>query len=218
MTAMALRWEGKDRGVSVSKVESVDPGAHVYRASARFDGIDYLVDVWLGMDGGKLRLKVFDNDGRPAGLSLVQSTPASAFTGIWRRSEPRTAHDFGHGLDADTDTEETLVIAIGTDGAANITHRIQRHVYFTGAKRAACGGSKLELGLEQSFEGTLQDASIVGIRKADARAAGADMPRCWSLFTYAPDQQAVLKRIGDRLAMYHGPDGAVYPEAAEFER
>jgi hypothetical protein len=217
MTAMALRWEGKERGLSVGKIESVDPGAHVYRASVRFDGIDYLVDVWLATDGGRLRLKLFDNEGRPAGLSLVQTTPASAFTGTWHRSEPRTAHDFGHGVDADTDTDETVVVAIGTDGGASITHTVKRHVYFTGSRRASCGGAKLDLGIEQSFHGTLQDASIVGIRKTDAKSVGADMARCYSLFTYAPDQEAVFKRIGDRLAMYR-TDGVAFPEAAEFER
>jgi S1-C subfamily serine protease len=217
MTAMALRWEGKERGLSVGKIESVNPGLHVYRASVRFDGIDYLVDVWLATDGGRLRLKLFDGDGRPAGLSLVQTTAASAFTGTWHRSEPRTAHDFGHGVDADTDTDETVVVAIGTDGAASITHTIKRHVYFTGSKRAACGGAKLDLGIEQSFHGTLQDASIVGLRTTDAKSVGADMARCWSLFTYAPDQEAVFKRIGDRLAMYR-TDGLAFPEAAEFER
>jgi hypothetical protein len=217
MTAMALRWEGKERGVSVSKVESVDPERHVYRASTRFDGIDYVVDVWLATDGGRLRLKLFDNEHRPAGLSLVQTTPASAMTGTWHRTEPRTAHDFGRGVDADTDTDETVVVAIGTDGAASITHTVKRHVYFTGARRAACGGAKLDLGIEQSFHGTLQDASIVGFRKNDAKAVGSDMARCWSLFTYAPDQEAVFKRIGDRLAMYR-TDGVAFPEAAEFER
>lgn len=217
MTAMALRWEGKERGVSVGKIESVDPERHVYRASTRFDGIDYVVDVWLATDGGRLRLKLFDNESRPAGLSLVQTTPASAFTGTWHRTEPRTAHDFGHGVDADTDTDETVVVAIGTDGAASITHTVKRHVYFTGARRAACGGAKLDLGIEQSFHGTLQDASIVGFRKTDAKAVGADMARCWQLFTYAPDQEAVFKRIGDRLAMYR-TDGVAFPEAAEFVR
>jgi Trypsin-like peptidase domain len=217
MTAMALRWEGKERAVSVSKIESVDPERHVYRASTRFDGIDYVVDVWLATDGGRLRLKLFDNDHRPAGLSLVQTTPASAFSGTWHRSEPRTAHDFGKGVDADTDTDETVVVAIGTDGQASVTHTIKRHVYFTGARRAACGGAKLDLGIEQSFHGTLQDASIVGFRKTDAKAVGADMARCWSLFTYAPDQEAVFKRIGDRLAMYR-TDGVAFPEAAEFVR
>ncbi len=217
MTAMALRWEGKERAITVGKVESVNPEQHVYRASVRFEGIDYLVDTWLATDGGRLRLKLFDNDGRPAGLSLVQTTPASAFSGTWRRSEPRTAHDFGRGVDADTDTNETLVVAIGTDGGANVTHQLRRHVYFTGRRRAACGGNTLDLGIEQTFHGTLQDASIVGFRKMDAKSVGADMARCWSLFTYAPDQEAVFKRVGDRLVMYR-TDGVSFPEAAEFER
>jgi S1-C subfamily serine protease len=216
-TAMALRWEGKERGVSVSKVESVDAERHVYRAAVRFDGIDYLVDVWLATDGGRLRLKLFDNEGRPAGLSLVQSTPASAFSGTWRRSEPRTAHNFGRGIDADVDVGETLVVAIGTDGTANVTHQMRRHVYFNGRRRATCGGSTLDLGIEQTFHGTLQDGSIVGFRKMDAKAVGADMGRCGAFFTYAPDQEAVFKRVGSRLVMYR-TDGIAFPEAAEFER
>ena len=217
MTAMALRWEGKERPVTVSKVESVDPERHVYRASVRFDGIDYLVDVWLATDGGRLRLKLFDAAGMPAGLSLVQMTPASAFSGTWHRSEPRTAHDFGRGIDADMDVGETLVVAIGTDGGANVTHQMRRHVYFNGRRRAACGGSTLDLGIEQTFHGNLQDASIVGFRKMDAKAVGADTTRCWSLFTYAPDQEAVFKRVGEKLVMYR-TDGIAFPEAAEFER
>jgi hypothetical protein len=217
MTAMALRWEGKERTITVGKVDSVDPERHVYRASVRFDGIDYLVDVWLATDGGRLRLKLFDNQGLPAGLSLVQKTPASEFSGTWRRSEPRTAHDFGRGVDADMDVGETLTVAIGTDGGANVTHQMRRHVYFNGRRRAACGGSTLDLGIEQTFHGNLQDASIVGFRKMDAKAIGADTTRCWSLFTYAPDQEAVFKRVGEKLVMYR-TDGVAFPEAAEFER
>jgi hypothetical protein len=217
MTAMALRWQGKDRGVSVSKVETVDPERHVYRASARFDDIDYLVDVWLSTDGGRLRLKLFDAQGMPAGLSLVQTTPASSFSGAWRRTEPRTAKDFGRGVDADMDAAETLSIAIGTDGTATVTHQVRRHVYFTGAVRSSCGGSTLDLGIEQTFNGQLADGSIVGARKHDAKSVGSDMARCSAFFTYAPDQEAVFKRVGDKLVMYR-TDGVAFPEVAEFER
>ena len=217
LTAMALRWEGSERAITVSKVENVDPERHVYRASVRFEGIDYLVDVWLATDGGRLRLKLFDNQGQPAGMSLVQTTPASEFSGTWHRSEPRTAHDFGRGVDADMDEDETLVVAIGTDGGANVTHQMRRHVYFNGRRRAACGGAKLDMGIEQTFHGPLQDASIMGSRKMDAKAIGADTTRCWSLFTYAPDQEAVFKRVGEKLVMYR-TDGVAFPEAAEFER
>jgi S1-C subfamily serine protease len=217
VTAMALRWEGSERAITVSKVESVDPERHVYRASVHFEGIDYLVDVWLATDGGRLRLKLFDNQGQPAGMSLVQTTPASELSGTWHRSEPRTAHDFGRGVDADMDEDETLVVAIGTDGAANVTHQLRRHVYFNGRRRAACGGSTLDMGIEQTFHGALQDASIMGTRKMDAKAIGADTTRCWSLFTYSPDQEAVFKRVGEKLVMYR-TDGVAFPEAAEFER
>jgi hypothetical protein len=217
ITALALRWEGKERGVTVGKIDSVDPERHVYKASTRFDGIDHVVDVWLATDGGRLRLKLFDNEGRPAGLSLVQDAPASSFSGSWHRSEPRTAHDLGNGLDADTATEETLTVSIGTDGVASVTHQLRRKVYFTGARRAACGGNTLDLGLEQSFSGSLREGSIVGLKQKTPRAIGNDMGRCWSLFTYAPDQVAVLKRVGDKLLMYR-TDGVSFPEAAEFDR
>jgi hypothetical protein len=215
MTALALRWEGKERKVSVDRVESVDPGGRVYRASVRLEGIDYVVEVWVAMDGDRLRLKVFDADGQPAGLADVTKASASSLSGTWKRSEPRAAHDFGHGLDADTSTDETLVVSIGTDGAATVTHRLHRHVYFTG--RFGCGGPKLDLGLEQSFGGPLQDSSIVAHKQKPPRAIGVDMARCGALFTYAPDQVAVLKRVGDKLLMYR-TDGVSAPEVAEFER
>jgi hypothetical protein len=217
LTALALRWEGKERGVTVGKVESIDPERHVYRASTRLDGIDHVVDVWLATDGGRLRLKLFDNEGRPAGLSLVQDAPASQFSGSWHRSEPRAAHDFGNGVDADTTTDESLVVSIGTDDATTVTHQLRRKVYFTGTRRPACGGGALDLGLEQSFSGTLHDGAIVAFRQKPARSIGADMARCWSLFTYAPDQVTVIKRVGDKLVMYR-TDGVAFPEAAEFDR
>ena len=217
LTALALRWEGKERAVTVGKVESVDPERHVYKASTRLEGIDHVVDVWLATDGGRLRLKVFDAEGRPAGLSLVQDAPASQFSGSWQRSEPRAAHDFGSGVDADTTTDETLVVSIGTDNAATVTHQLKRKVFFTGSRRPACGGATLDLGIEQSFTGTLHDGAIVSFRQKPARSLGKDMARCWSLFTYAPDQVSVLKRVGDKLLMYR-TDGVAFPEAAEFDR
>lgn len=217
LTALALRWEGKDRGITVGKVDSVDPARHVYRAQVRFDGIDHVVDVWLATDGGRLRLKLFDNEGRPAGLSLVQDAQASAFFGTWHRSEPRAAHDFGNGVDADTATDETLVVSIATDGEATITHQIRRKVYFTGSRRPTCGGPVLDLGIEQSFTGKVHEGSIVGPRQKAPKALGNDMGRCWQLFTYAPDQIAVWKRVGDKLVMYR-TDGVAWPEAAEFTR
>jgi hypothetical protein len=216
MTALALRWEGKERKVSVDRVESVDPGARVYRASVRLEGIDYLVEVWVAMDGGRLRLKVFDPAGQPAGLADVTKAAASDLSGTWKRSEPRAAHDFGHGLDADTATDETLVVSIDTDGDATVTHRLHRHVYFTGRLRP-CGGGSLDLGLEQSFGGPLQDSSIVAHKQKAPRAIGVDMARCGALFTYAPDQVTVLKRVADKLLMYR-TDGVAAPEVAEFER
>jgi S1-C subfamily serine protease len=216
LTALALRWEGKEKAVSVSRVEEVDPQKHVYRAQAKLDGIDYLVDVWLATDGGRLRLKLFDADGQIAGLALVQATPASAFSGTWHRHQPRAAHEFAPNVEADMETQEDLTISIETDGTATLTHRVGRAVY-PGAQRW-CGKQRLSLGLEQSFSGPLQEGSIVAFREKDARPVGEDMAgRCGQLMTYAPDRVAVVKRIGSRLVMYR-TDGTSFPESAEFER
>jgi hypothetical protein len=217
MTALTLQWEGRERDMTVTKVESVDPANHVYRASVRFTGGDFLVDVWLATDGGRLRLKLFDKDGRPTGLSVARTVATSAYEGTWRRSEPRGEHDLAPGLGADADTDERLVVAASPGGAMTITHQVHRHVYFTGGRRLACGGTTLDLGLEQSFKGGLEDGSIVAFRQNDAKAIGADMPRCSRALTYAPDQVTVLKLVGQKLVMYR-TDGANFPETAEFHR
>jgi S1-C subfamily serine protease len=217
LTALALQWEGKERDISVTKVESVDPARHVYRAEVHFSTIDHLVDVWLGGDGGRLRLKLFNNDGQASGLSVARSVDPSALQGTWRRSEPRTARTIAKGLDADEDMDETLVLAADPDRTVNVSHQVRRHIYMTGARRLACGGTKLDLGLEQSFTGQLQDGSVVAFRQKDAKPLGSDMTRCSAAFTYAPDQVAVLKAVGDKLLMYR-TDGVAYPEMAEFAR
>ena len=133
------------------------------------------------------------------------------------RTEPRTAHDVAKDVDSDVDTSETLLVAVSTDGSVSVTHQYRRGIYMTGERRLACGGTKLDLGMEQSFSGTLEGGSVVAFRKREAKALGADMARCWQALTYAPDQAAVLKIEGDKLLMYR-TDGASYPEMAEFER
>ena len=217
MTALTLQWEGKERDISVTKVENVDSENHVYRASVRFAGVPYLVDVWLATDGGRLRLKLFDNAGQASGMSATRVVAASAYEGTWHRKEPRTEQNFGEGIEADADTNETLIVGIATSGAVTVTHQVRRHVVFGGGKRSPCGGSKLDLGLEQTFTGKLRDGTVVGFRQKDAKPLGADMGRCYTLFTYSPDLASVLKIVGDTLIMYR-TDGSDFPEAAEFQR
>jgi hypothetical protein len=216
LTALTLQWEGKERDISVTKVESVDPERHTYRAAVRFSGVDYLVGVGLGADGGRLRLRLFDENGRPAGLSVARNVAASAIEGTWKRSEPRTARTLAKGVDADADTNEKLVVAVAPGGGVTITHQLRRHVYATGHK-LACGGPVLDLGLEQGFSGRLEDGSIVAFRQKDVKSLGADTGRCWSLFTYSPDQATVLKLAGGKLLMAR-TDGVAFPETAEFQR
>jgi hypothetical protein len=221
LTALAMQWEGKERDISVTKLDKVDPDRHVYRAAIRFSGIDHLVDVWFSTDGGRLRLKLFDNDGQASGMTAARSANPSAFQGTWHRSEPRTAHDVAASgavkIDADADTDETLTVAVSTDGSVSASHQFRRHIYMTGTRRLACGGNKLDLGLEQSFAGSLKDGSVLAFKQKDAKPLGADMGRCWQAFTYSPDQVTVLKLVDDKLMMYR-TDGAAYPEVAEFSR
>jgi hypothetical protein len=217
LTALAMQWEGKERDISVTKLDKVDPERHVYRAAIRFSGIDHLVDVWFSTDGGRLRLKLFDNDGEASGMTAARSATPSAFQGTWHRSEPRTSHDVAKGVDADADTDETLVVAISTDGSVSASHQFRRHIYMTGARRLSCGGNKLDLGVEQSFAGSLHEGSVLAFKQKDAKPLGADMGRCWQAFTYSPDQVTVLKLVEDKLMMYR-TDGVAYPEVAEFAR
>ncbi|MGE0868938.1 MAG: trypsin-like peptidase domain-containing protein [Kofleriaceae bacterium] len=217
LAALALQWEGKPREATVVKLETVDADRHTWRAQVRFAGLDYLVDVWLAGDGGRLRLKLFDPRGLPTGISAGRAIAASALDGTWRRSEPRTKRVINGGIEADVETDETLTISTTTSGTVAANHQLRRRITAAG-RRLSCGsGGKLDLGLEQSFTGTLENASIVAVRRSDAKALGADMVRCWRELTYEPDQVAVLKLVGDKLVMYR-TDGIAFPEAAEFHR
>ncbi|HEY3805579.1 MAG TPA: serine protease [Kofleriaceae bacterium] len=215
LTALALEWEGKVRDVSVVKVEAVDAGE--YRAQVRFANLDHLVDVWLATDGGRLRLKLFDKDGRPAGLSAGRAVRASAFEGTWHRTEPRTARSFGKNFDADVDTMETVAVSVATDGVVSVTHDMRRHIYENRGRLPCGSGAKLDLGFEQIFSGLLDNGSVVAARQGDAKAIGTDMWRCGSALTYDPDRVIVLKLVEGKLEMYR-TNGVEFPEVAEFER
>ena len=213
MTALALQWEGKPRDITVVKIEPVD--THVYRAQVRFADLDHVVEVWLASDGGRLRLKLFDQGGQLAGLSATRTVTASAFAGTWHRSEARMPRKFG-SVEADVDSAETLVISVATDGTITARHTIHRHVY---ASRGwlPCGRAHLDLALEQRFSGTIGSGSVVAFRQEEPRAFGADMLRCRQAFTYSPDRAIVLKLVGDKLLM-HRTDGMAFPETAELAR
>ena len=125
----------------------------MYRAQVRFANLDHLVDVWLATDGGRLRIKLFDKDGRPAGLSAGRAVRASAFEGTWHRTEPRTARSFGKSFDADVDTMETVAVSVATDGVVSVTHDMRRHIYENRGRLPCGSGAKLDLGFEQIFSG-----------------------------------------------------------------
>jgi S1-C subfamily serine protease len=217
LTALAMQWEGAPRDITVSKVETVDPDRHVYRAAVQFAGIDHLVDVWLGADGGRLRLKLFDSNGEASGLATGRQVQGSAFAGTWHRSEPRIAHNVARGLDSDMETDETVAVVMGSDGTANITHQFRRKLYFTGARRLACGGNVLSLGMEQSFSGNLEGGTITAARSKDPRGTTADTSKCPEALAYSPDLVVVLKMAADKLLVYR-TGGAEYPEVVEFTR
>ena len=224
LAALSMQWEGKERSVSVSRVETVDAERHVYRASVKFGGLDHLVDVWLAGDGGRLRLKLFENDGRPVGLLASRSTPASAFQGAWRRSEPRTASDYskdiGRDFDSDTEVDETVSIATGTNNSVTVTHTLRKHIYLKGNLRMACGGnngSTIDIGIEQTFTGEISEGSITAMSAKPARPLGGDMQRCAPLLHYKADRMIALKRVDQSLIMVR-TDGVGFPETAELTR
>ncbi len=219
LAAMAVQWEGKERTIAVSKVEAVDDGERLYRAQVRFSGSPNVADVWLRAGGGRLRLALFDLHGKPSGLetALATTAPASSFQGTWARDEARVPRDFGEHLDAEVEGDESLTVAVAADNVVAITHRVRRRVHFTGGARLACGGSSLDLGLEQTFAGKLENGRVIAIAQKPPRPLGADMARCWRAFTYEPDTVVMLKPRGDKLVMVR-TSKAAFPESAELER
>jgi S1-C subfamily serine protease len=215
LAALAVRWEGKPRPVTVTKIESIDPTRHRHRASVRLEGIDHLIDVGISTEAGRLRLALFDAAGRPTAFASTVSTPARGLEGTWKRSEPRAPRQIAPGVQADAETTEILTVAQGEADAFVVTHQVRRTLHARSAR--LCGASALDLGLEQIFRGTLSAGAIYGARTDAPRALGRDMARCAAAFTYAPDRVAILKRDGDALVMVR-TDGQGFPEAIRFER
>ena len=117
-------------------------------------GIDYLVDVWLATDGGRLRLKLFDNEGRPRGCRWCRTTPASQFSGTWHRSEPR-------------------------DGARLRPRRGRRHGRPTRRSSSSIGDRRRRDGdAPDAAQGVLHGRAPRGVRREHARPGHrADVPR-----------------------------------------
>jgi hypothetical protein len=215
LTALAMQWEGAVRDIKVVKVESTDDEHHEYRASVQFANLSYLVDVWLSTEGGRLRLKLFDNHGAPSGVTTPRAVPASAFVGTWLRTEPKTSRSFPSGFTASFDTDEKLTLSVGTDGTVSATHALRRHIYRDGQFLPCGNGSFIDLGIEQNFTGAIDHGAVVAFRQGKARAIGRNMATCSQAFTYQPDQVAVFKLVDGKLLMYRS-DGTAFPETAEF--
>src|SRR5205814_4766717 len=89
LTASSMQWEGKERDYAVTKIDRADDEGSAYRASVRMSGLPSLVEVWVSLDQGKLRLKLFDGDENLYALKSPSSIQASALAGSWVAKSPR---------------------------------------------------------------------------------------------------------------------------------
>jgi len=210
LIAATLLWDGVEKDVSVVDIKQADNDIPAYRASVRMNGIPNLVDIWVATDEGKLRLKIFDNDGGLYATKASMRSDKNAFAGSWSASNPRVTNPELH---ADEQTEETLAISFQDESQALIQHRVHRH--FFGSRPFSCSlRSDIDVTAEQTFSGKLENGSIVTTAQKNLENVGRDKS-CPSM--YGADRMATFKLIAGRLYMYR-TEGGPFPEHQDFQR
>jgi S1-C subfamily serine protease len=214
LMAATMQWTGEERDYSVTKLERVDDAAEVYRAKVRVSDMNNLLTLWVTVDYGQLRIKLFDDEGKLYGVKSAADDDPSELAGEWQLLSPRAP---SHGLvKTDQETAETISVSIQGE-AVTVKHTIKRQ-YFATTKfgRFRCNSRRdIENGWAQSFSGSVENGVIVAKPKQEAKPIGRDANRCkWG---YRPDVMASFKLINGKLTMYR-TDGINYPEAVELER
>jgi hypothetical protein len=210
LVAAALRWDGRERQMSVTRIDQVDRDQAIYRVSLKMSGVANLQEIWVAQDAGRLRLKLFDDRGEWYALRSNATLDKKALAGTWyaRRSRALLPKD-----GAELATEEWLTISFAGDERADVQHL--RRAYSRSAVPLACSGrSDAETVVEQAFSGAVVNGAIVGRPRMKLKTTGRDSG---CPIYYSPDIATVFKLVRDHLYMYR-TEGARYPEVIEFER
>jgi Trypsin-like peptidase domain len=215
LVAATLQWEGKEQRYTVTKIDKLDEDGKLYRAQVRIQGTSNLIELFLGMDQGAVRLKLFDPTNNLYAIKSPRNVPTSALQGTWSMRRPRVTDAINKN--AEIESTETVSLSIN-DGKASIRYVVSEH-YFGAGNRAQvfkCNGKKtIETGMLQSFSGTLENGVVVALPDKDAEPLGPDAAYCIS--SHRADRIIAVKLAGDQLLVYR-TDGNAYPEAVQLTR
>ncbi len=217
LAAATLQWDGKEKSYTVTKLERMDEDGQVFRASLRISGAPNLVELWLGVEQDRVRLKLFDAAGNLYAIKSARSVPASSFQGTWSVKRPRVTDTVNK--DAEIEATETVSISITDDRKVSIRNVVSEH-YFTAASGRGsafrCSGKRtIDTGLVQSFTGTLDNGVILAFPDKTAEQVGADGTYCKP--SHSADRIVAIKLEGEQLTFIR-TDGNAYPETVQLRK
>jgi S1-C subfamily serine protease len=216
LVAATLQWDGKEKEYAVTKLERMDDEGRVYRASVRMSGAPNLVEIWVGLDQGQVRLKLFDPTNSLYAIKSARSVASTALQGTWTASRPRVTDALNK--DAEVESDETLSISIDDGRKVSLRYVITERYFSAGSRPKAfrCNHkTTIETGLLQSFTGTLDNGVVVALPEKEAETIGVDAAYCDS--SHRPDRIVAAKLQGTQLVLYR-TDGNAYPETIELAK
>ncbi|HEY5920266.1 MAG TPA: trypsin-like peptidase domain-containing protein [Kofleriaceae bacterium] len=215
LAAATLQWDGKEKEYSVTKIDRMDDDGRIYRASVRISGASNLVELWFGIEQGAPRLKLFDTTENLYAIDSPRTVSKAALQGTWQMKRPRVTDAVDK--DAEVESEEKVSISIGEENRVSILFTTTQK-YFAVSKRSSFACSRkgtMEVGLAQSFVGTLENGVVIGTPEKVASPVGADSSYCTA--RRLPDQIVAVKLVGDQLFLYR-TDGLAYPETVQLTK
>jgi hypothetical protein len=225
LTASVLQWEDSERELTVSTVEPTNSESRSFKATVSAKGSSSSFTVWVSTDQGRLRLKLFDDAGKPYWIERHGSAEGTAFNGSWRHDETRQRVVLSKDEQHDAKTTETIDVSVSSDGDVKVKHRFLREWYADNDKKWTCNRLEgVEVGLEQNLSGWLHDGAIrlsptTMNQDGSPRVEriGKDLVRCPFSPRYTPDRLVLIKLVGGRLHLFR-TDGSEYPERIDFNR
>jgi S1-C subfamily serine protease len=215
LAAATLQWDGKEKEYTVTKIDRMDDDGRVYRASVRISGAPNLIELWFGIEQGVPRLKLFDTTENLYAIDSPRTVSTTALQGTWAMKRPRVTDAVDK--DAEVESEDKLSISIGEEHRVSILYTTTQK-YFAVTKRTSFPCSRkgsMEVGLAQSFVGTLENGVVIATPEKVATPVGADAGYC--LNRRLPDQIIAVKLVGDQLFLYR-TDGSAYPETVQLAK
>jgi S1-C subfamily serine protease len=215
LAAATLQWDGKEKEYTVSKIDRMDDDGRVFRASVRISGAANLIELWFGIEQGQPRLKLFDTTENLYAIDSPRTISTATLQGTWQMKRPRVTDAVDK--DAEVESEEKLSISIGEEHRVSILYTTTQK-YFAVSKRSSFPCSRkgtMELGLAQSFVGTLENGVVIATPEKVAAPVGADGDYCTN--RRLPDQIIAVKLVGDQLFLYR-TDGGTFPETVQLSK